>query len=125
MRFYLTLFFVLFSFNGALAQNIIVQDDRALNCRQLETEIGALKQTGQGSSTTVISQNTINNGASVATQAASMAGVGAEASLIHGVFKLFSPIFKSSAAKPSKLSIDVQKRIERLETIAEMKDCYE
>lgn len=112
-----------FSFLPAVsAAKTISIDDTSLSCTQIFDELDVLRAT-RTTKPSIVNKNTINAGANVATQAASVAGVGREASLIRSIFSLFSAATPSRRPSGGNADIETEKRIARLETVAEMKKC--
>ena len=102
-----------------------IAKDSKMTCAELQVEIEELNgiQTAAGNADT--NKAIASAGAAAATQTAIMSGAGSSIPFIGGLANIATTAVNSSAERSKKAAANAEKRLIKLETIAEMKDCYE
>lgn len=97
--------------------------DTDLSCAELNAEMNKLENTITSASNARRNAEMTEAAGDVAKDAADVAGYNSSSSLFGSISKMANSFTKNSETKARSAAADAEKRIIKLETIAEMKEC--
>ena len=97
--------------------------DSKMTCAEIGAEIEELATIETAAGNAEIGNTVTGVGAAAATQGAIMAGAGSSLPFIGGIANIATSVSKGNADIQKQRAEDAEKRLIKLETMAEMKEC--